>query len=150
MALWPFQGWPPAGQVACGHLTTPSDTPSHTNLLTFMVFIFIIKMGHFLPQVRKPFFPIWIIIQSVSVPFTHLNPNFITNEFLITIMGVWQGVVMDSLKYHLGPPCPSLLRAAGWPPLKQGGSAYRAGNMRSSSTPLGTPRRMVHGPWPMV
>jgi hypothetical protein len=35
------------------------------------------------------------------------------------IMGVWQGVAMDSLKYHQGPPCPTLLRPAGGPPLKQ-------------------------------
>jgi hypothetical protein len=24
-------------------------------------------------------------------------------------MGVWQGVAMDSFKFHLGPPCPTLL-----------------------------------------
>jgi hypothetical protein len=34
-------------------------------------------------------------------------------------MGVWQGVAMDSLKYHLGPPCPTLLCPAGGPPLKR-------------------------------
>jgi hypothetical protein len=33
-------------------------------------------------------------------------------------MGVWQGVAMDSLKYHWGPPCPTLLCPAGRPPLK--------------------------------
>jgi hypothetical protein len=32
---------------------------------------------------------------------------------------VWQGVAMDSLKFHLGPPCPTLLWPAGGPPLKQ-------------------------------
>jgi hypothetical protein len=28
-------------------------------------------------------------------------------------MGVWQGVAMDSLKYHSGPPCPTHLRPVG-------------------------------------
>jgi hypothetical protein len=37
-------------------------------------------------------------------------------------MGVWQGVAMDSLKLHRGPPCPTLLRPVSGPPLKwQGG-----------------------------
>jgi hypothetical protein len=30
-------------------------------------------------------------------------------------MGVWQGVAMDSLKYHSGPQCPTLLCPAGGP-----------------------------------
>jgi hypothetical protein len=34
-------------------------------------------------------------------------------------MGVWQGMVMDSLKLHPGPPCPTLLRPAGGSPMKQ-------------------------------
>jgi hypothetical protein len=34
-------------------------------------------------------------------------------------MGLWQGVTMDSLKFHPGPPCPTLLRPAGGPPLKR-------------------------------
>jgi hypothetical protein len=36
-----------------------------------------------------------------------------------TAMGVWQGVAMDSLKFHLGLPCPTLLCPAGRPPLKR-------------------------------
>jgi hypothetical protein len=44
-------------------------------------------------------------------------------------VGVWQGVVMDSLKFHLGQPCLSLLHPAGGPPL------------RPSSTPSDTPCR---------
>jgi hypothetical protein len=28
-------------------------------------------------------------------------------------MGVWQGVAMDSLKFHLGLPCPTFLHPAG-------------------------------------
>jgi hypothetical protein len=34
-------------------------------------------------------------------------------------MGVWQGVAMDSLKFYLGLPCPTLLRPANGPPLKR-------------------------------
>jgi hypothetical protein len=30
-------------------------------------------------------------------------------------MGVWQRVAMDSLKFHPGLPCPTLLRPAGGP-----------------------------------
>jgi hypothetical protein len=33
-------------------------------------------------------------------------------------IGVWQGVAMDFLKFHPGPPYPTLLRSAGGPPLK--------------------------------
>jgi hypothetical protein len=40
-------------------------------------------------------------------------------------IGVWQGVAMDSLKYHLGPPCLSFLRPAGGPPLKRTYSHFR-------------------------
>jgi hypothetical protein len=34
------------------------------------------------------------------------------------VMGVWQGVAMDSLKFHPGLPCLTLLCPAGGPPLK--------------------------------
>jgi hypothetical protein len=34
-------------------------------------------------------------------------------------MGVWQGLAMDYLKFHLGPPFPILLRPAGGSPLKR-------------------------------
>jgi hypothetical protein len=30
-------------------------------------------------------------------------------------MGVWQGVAIDSLKFHPGLPCPALVRPAGEP-----------------------------------
>jgi hypothetical protein len=33
-------------------------------------------------------------------------------------IGVWQGVAMDSLKFHLGLPSPTLLHPAGRLPLK--------------------------------
>jgi hypothetical protein len=34
-------------------------------------------------------------------------------------MGVWHGVAMDSLKFHLGLSCSTLLRPAGEPPLER-------------------------------
>jgi hypothetical protein len=40
-------------------------------------------------------------------------------------MGVWHGVVMDSLKYHPGPPCPTLLRPTGGSPLKRPYGRFR-------------------------
>jgi hypothetical protein len=43
--------------------------------------------------------------------------NFSRQQILIPTMGVWQGVAMDSLKVHPGPPCPTLLCPAGGPPL---------------------------------
>jgi hypothetical protein len=43
-------------------------------------------------------------------------------------MGVWQGVAMDSLKFHPGTPCPIFVcPAGGWP--------------AATSSPLETPRR---------
>jgi hypothetical protein len=47
---------------------------------------------------------------------------------------------MDSLKFHLGPPCPTLLRPAGGPTLKRRNGRFRSGP-RPSSTPLDTRRR---------
>jgi hypothetical protein len=42
-------------------------------------------------------------------------------------MGVWEGVAMDSLKFHLGLPCPTLVRPAGWPPLKRPYRHFKGG-----------------------
>jgi hypothetical protein len=39
-------------------------------------------------------------------------------------VGVWQGVTMDSLKFHPGPPCSTLLRPTGGPPLKPAALFY--------------------------
>jgi hypothetical protein len=44
-----------------------------------------------------------------------------------TIMGVSLGVAMDSLKFQLGPPCPTLLCPAGRPPVKQPCGRFRGG-----------------------
>jgi hypothetical protein len=54
---------------------------------------------------------------------------------------------MASLKFHPGPPCPTLLRPAGGPPLKRpygrfwGGPPRRAGGLRPSRSLLDAPRR---------
>jgi hypothetical protein len=42
-------------------------------------------------------------------------------------MGAWQGVTMDSLKFHPGPTCLTLLRPAGEPPLKRPYRCFRGG-----------------------
>jgi hypothetical protein len=59
------------------------------------------------------------------------------------IVEVWQGVAMDSLKFHLSPPCPTILNPAGEPPLKQRYSHFRgglpAGVTRGSFLPLWIP-----------
>jgi hypothetical protein len=54
-------------------------------------------------------------------------------------MGAWQGVAMDSLKFHPGPPCANLLRPEDVPPLKR--SAHTAGSLWPFFTLLDTPRR---------
>jgi hypothetical protein len=41
------------------------------------------------------------------------------------VIGVWQGVAMDSLKLHLGPPHPTPLCPAGRSPLKQSLGRFR-------------------------
>jgi hypothetical protein len=44
-------------------------------------------------------------------------------------MGVWQGVAMDSLDFHPCPPCLTLLRPAGGPPLKQPYNRFRGADV---------------------
>jgi hypothetical protein len=40
------------------------------------------------------------------------------------VLGVWQGVAMDFLKFHPGPLCPTLLCPAGGQPLKRSYSCF--------------------------
>jgi hypothetical protein len=56
-------------------------------------------------------------------------------------MGVWQGVAIDSLKFHPDWPCQTLLCPAGRP-------AQRAGGLQLSSTLLETQRRTSMQPSP--
>jgi hypothetical protein len=51
-------------------------------------------------------------------------------------MGVWEGVAMDSLKYHLGLPCPTFLCSVGGPPLKRPYGHFR-GHLYTGWAPCG-------------
>jgi hypothetical protein len=73
-------------------------------------------------------------------------------------ISIWEGMAMDSLKFHLGLPCPTLLQPAGGspaagPPLKRPYGCFSGGlpagwaACRPCSTPLDTQRRkpmLVH------
>jgi hypothetical protein len=52
-------------------------------------------------------------------------------------MAVWQGVPMDSLKYHQGPPCSTLLRPTGKPPPKRPYARFRGGPPTAVAQPQG-------------
>lgn len=56
-------------------------------------------------------------------------------------MGVWQRVVMNFLKFYLGPPCPTILCPVGGPPLKRQFQEWPAlaGGLRPSSFTLRHP-----------
>jgi hypothetical protein len=43
------------------------------------------------------------------------DPFIARRVMWIRSKGVWQGVAMDSLKFHTGLPYPTLLCSAGWP-----------------------------------
>jgi hypothetical protein len=70
----------------------------------------------------------------------------------LPLVGEWQGVAMDYLKFHLGLACPIHLSPAGGPPLKRPYSRFRGGPPAevagtqgrlpaAISTLLDTPRR---------
>jgi hypothetical protein len=58
-------------------------------------------------------------------------------------LGIWQGVSMDSHKFHTGPPSPTLLRPAGGPRLKWPYGRFMGG--LPSSTHSDTLRRTPMG-----
>jgi hypothetical protein len=66
------------------------------------------------------------------------NLSKVGQEKRIHNIGVWQGVAMDSLKYHSVHHARPFY-ALGWP-------TYRADDLRSSFTPMDTPRHtlMIH------
>jgi hypothetical protein len=91
--------------------------------------------GHPTPNA---YLKIYIKIQILIVSISTCLENFVWSLFfhyhrqgvpmamaMATI--VWQGVAMDSLKYHQGPPCPTLLRPAGV--TLKGWFACRAGSL---------------------
>ena len=49
-------------------------------------------------------------------------------------MDVWQGVAMDSLKFHPDLPCPTLSCPAGGPPLKWPHGRFRGGLLAKQGT----------------
>jgi hypothetical protein len=49
-------------------------------------------------------------------------------------------MTMDSLKFHLGLPCPTLLRLTGGPPLKRPYSLFRGRPPAAVFYPFGHPR----------
>jgi hypothetical protein len=59
--------------------------------------------------------------------FSHQRHPLIYTNVRMRSMGVWQGVPMDSLKFHLGPPYLNLLRPAGEPPLNRPYGHFRGG-----------------------
>jgi hypothetical protein len=58
-----------------------------------------------------------ITTQSVNVNTEQREAKRFWAATVATCMGVLQRVVMDSLKFHPGLSCPTLLRPAGGPPL---------------------------------
>jgi hypothetical protein len=105
----------------------------------------------------------WLVIKTIKANkrrilfFAYLSKSSVTYEDMCIIhethqasynpgdgtlqegtMGMWQGVAMDSLKFHPGPPCPTLPCPVGRSPLKQlfqGWPAHRAGGLQPSATP---------------
>jgi hypothetical protein len=66
-------------------------------------------------------------------------------------MGVWQGVAMDSLKLHPGPPCPTLLRPAASQPRNSlsaisGVTRPQGGQPVVVFYPVGHPTPYAYGP----
>jgi hypothetical protein len=59
----------------------------------------------------------------------HRLPGYTSSCFSVSscFIGVWQGVALDFLKYHLGLPCPTLLRPAGRQPLKRPYNRFKGG-----------------------
>jgi hypothetical protein len=62
-----------------------------------------------------------------TTTFSSLRFRWLPQYLLDDVMDVWQGVAMDSLKFHLGQPCLTLLRPACRPPLKRPYSCFRGG-----------------------
>jgi hypothetical protein len=57
---------------------------------------------------------------GMPIPNSAPNAEFETMPKNVKkFIGLWQGVAMDSLKFHLGLLCPTLLHPAGGPPLKR-------------------------------
>jgi hypothetical protein len=63
---------------------------------------------------------------SISNVIYHYGlPDRGTRHYARATMGLWQGVAMDLLKFHPGPPYPTLLFPRGRPPLKRPYGRFR-------------------------
>jgi hypothetical protein len=88
----------------------------------------------------------------ISLATPSLAQSVFTSELQPRSIGIWQGVAMNSPKFHSGPPCPTLLCPAGGPGGQaargsfQEWPARRAGGMRPSHTLLYTPRNTPMNP----
>jgi hypothetical protein len=68
-----------------------------------------------------------MLSQKMYGIFICLNMNSLCCNVLLEFRPVREGVSTDSLKFHAGPPCPTLI--------------HPAGGLRPSSSPLDTPSR---------
>jgi len=64
----------------------------------------------------------FIEVEGLTKVFKYLIQNIIVAEIN---MGIGQGVAMDSLKFHPGLPCPTLLPPAGGPPPERPYDCFR-------------------------
>jgi hypothetical protein len=72
-----------------------------------------------------------------------------------TRIGVWQGAAMDSPKFYLGPPCPTLLCPAGdflWPSMAMQGWPARPQDGQPAAVfhPFGHPTPYAYASHPHV
>jgi hypothetical protein len=134
-----------------GALSTPFSTASQSNPNMSQCLVFISdlpepKSAFSQPQLR----PLSAHFDSFSASFNFSRLERIVATFFCKLLSVLfafhtyvsssllsslgrpirEGVSTDSLKFHMGPPCPTLIRPAGGPPPK-----------RPSSSPLDTPCR---------
>jgi hypothetical protein len=86
--------------------------PHHLCLHPITIVNFVIIFG---PLLSKPYGLFGFSLRMTAT--FHLT----TSGF----MGIWQSVAMDSLRFHLGSPCPTLLRPAGGPPMKRPHGCFR-------------------------
>jgi hypothetical protein len=88
--------------------------------------------------------PIPLPPQQLLCPLSRTRPIPSSRPTPNPPMGVWQGVAMDSLKFHLSTPSPTLLCPEGGPPLKRPYRRFGDGPPQSclwlSPVPLDTPR----------
>jgi hypothetical protein len=81
-------------------------------------------------------------------PTAGWHPGWLGVGHLQNYHGKGWPLAMDSLKFHLGPPCPTFLRPAGGPPLKQpysGVAHLQVGRPAAVFSPSGHPTPYAYG-----